>query len=124
MNEDHRLGTPQLFAGWAGDDVVSWEQAVGTSVIHLSRGAGTVTQISREVGNIVIHVRYDGAVHAHALWEFRTEIRNMTLPPGLTRSDMLPAARERLKQQAADRRAAQEARLILIRQKRRIDWIP
>lgn len=118
MEQDFTLSNPQLFAGWAGDDVQAWEQAIGTSVTHLSRGAGTVMQVSREAGIIAIHVRYNGSVHEHALWEFRTEIRNMTLPPGLTRTDLLPAARERRKQQAIDRRAAQEARLISIRQRR------
>ena len=120
MDQAQALSNSQLFAGWAGEDVQSWEQAVGTSVIHVSRGAGTVSHVSREAGNIAVHVQYTSAIHEHALWEFRTEIKNMTLPSGLTRADLLPAARERQKQQAVDRRAAQEARLILMRQRRSI----
>jgi hypothetical protein len=120
VDQARALSNSQLFAGWAGDDVSSWEQAVGTSVIHVSRGAGTVSHISREAGNIAVHIQYTRSIHEHALWEFRTEIRNMTLPAGLTRADLLPAARERQKQQAVDRRAAQEARLILMRQRQSV----
>jgi hypothetical protein len=120
VDQAQALSNSQLFAGWAGDDVQSWEQAVGTAVIHVSRGAGTVSHVSREAGNIAVHVKYTSAVHEHALWEFRTEIKNMALPNGLTRADLLPAARERQKQQAEDRRTAQEARLILMRQRRSI----
>ncbi len=120
MEQDFTLSNPQLFAGWAGDDVQAWEQAIGTSVTHLSRGNGTVMQVVREAGNIAIHIRYNGTIHEHPLWEFRTEIRNMTLPLGLTRTDLLPAARERRKQQTIERRAAQEARLIVMRQRRTI----
>ncbi|MGD9889783.1 MAG: hypothetical protein AB7R89_14485 [Dehalococcoidia bacterium] len=120
MDQAQTLSNSQLFASWAGEDVQSWEQAIGTSVTHVSRGAGTVSNVSREAGNIAVHVQYTRAVHAHALWEFRTEIRNMTLPTGLTRADLLPATRERQKQQAEDKRAAQEARLILMRQRRNI----
>jgi hypothetical protein len=120
VDQAQALSNSQLFAGWAGEDVQSWEQAVGTSVIHVSRGAGTVSHVSREAGTIAVHVQYTRDLHEHALWEFRTEIRNMTLPAGLTRADLLPAARERQQQQAVDRRAAQEARLTQMRQRRSI----
>lgn len=120
MDQIHRLANPQLFASWAGDDFHAWEQAIGTSVTHLSRGSGTVTHVSREMGSIVIHVRYGGAVHEHALWEFRTEVTSMTLPAGVARADLFPAARAQSILQEKARRTAQEARLVLARERRRI----
>jgi hypothetical protein len=116
VDQDERLGTPQLFAGWAGEDAAAWERAVGTSVTHLSRGNGTVTLIAQEASGVAVHVRYSGtgAVRAHALWEFRTEVTRMTLPAGLTRADLLPAARARRIRQERDRKAKQEARLLAI----------
>ena len=117
MDHEQRLANPQLFAVWAGEDVEAWEQAVGTSVTHTSRGPGTVTSVSRDAGDISIHVRYIRGVHEHALWEFRTEITRMTLPAGLARADLLPAARAHRIQQTIDRRDAQAARLLLTKQR-------
>lgn len=119
MDHDQRLANPQLFAFWAGEDVEAWEHAVGTSITHISRGPGTVTSVSQDAGNIGIHVGYIQGVHEHPLWEFRTEITKMTLPAGLSRADLLPAARAHRIQQTIDRRDAQAARLLLAKQRLR-----
>ena len=95
MDEERRLSIPQLFARWAHDDVHSWQQAVGVSVTHLSRGDGHVTDVSQEAGIISIHVQYARGNRGHPLWEFRTELIGMTLPAGLTRDDLIPAVKER-----------------------------
>jgi hypothetical protein len=118
MDQDQRLGNPQLFAAWAGEEMQAWEQLAGVSVTHTSRGRGTVAHVSQDMGYITIHVRYNGAVREHPLWEFRTEIMNMTLPAGLTRADLLPAARARRVLETEAKRSAQEARMAIARQKR------
>lgn len=93
MGDEHRLANPQLFAGWAGEDFGSWEQAIGTSVTHVSRGRGQIINVTREAGVISVHVQYARSVREHATWEIRTEIRDMTLPLGYTRDQLIPAAR-------------------------------
>jgi hypothetical protein len=109
MDEERRLSTSKLFAGWAGDDVHSWEQAVGASVTHLSRGDGQVTNVSQEAGIIAVHVQYARDSRRHALWEFRTELRDMTLPEGLTRADLIPRAKARRLRREQARRAEHAA---------------
>jgi hypothetical protein len=109
MDEERRLSTSKLFAGWAGDDFPSWEQAVGASVTHLSRGDGQVTNVSSEAGIIAVHVQYARDSRRHALWEFRTELTNMTLPEGLTRTDLIPTAKARRLRREQERRAARAA---------------
>lgn len=95
MNEEFRLSNPRLFARWAGEDLESWQQAVGVSVTHLSRGDGRVTKILQDAGVISIHVQYAQADHQHPTWEFRTEFTNMTLPEGLSRDEVIPAVKAR-----------------------------
>ena len=95
MNDEHRLSTPRLFARWAGEDFHSWQQAIGASVTHLSRGDGRVTNVSQEAGVVSIHVQYVGADREHPAWEFRTEFTNMTFPEGLTREDLIPTVKAR-----------------------------
>jgi hypothetical protein len=93
MDDERRLSTSKLFASWAGEDFHSWQQAVGASVTHLSRGSGQVTSVSQEAGIVSVHVRYLRADRSHPLWEFRTELTNMTLPEGLTRDDLIPTVK-------------------------------
>lgn len=109
VDEERRLSTSKLFAGWAGDDFPSWEQAVGASVTHLSRGDGQVTNVSQEAGIIAVHVQYARDTHSHALWEFRTELTHMTLPAGLARADLIPRAKARRLRQEREKRAEHAA---------------
>lgn len=95
MNEESRLSNPQLFARWAGEDFDAWRQVIGMSVRHLSRGTGSITDVSREAGIVSIHVHYARAQREHPLWEFRTEVRSMTLPDGITREDLISVVKAR-----------------------------
>jgi hypothetical protein len=95
MDEDYRLSIPKLFARWAGEDVHSWEQAIGVSVTHLSRGEGRVTGVSETTGIISIRVEYARASREHPLCELRTEFTNMTLPAGLNRDHMIATMKAR-----------------------------
>jgi hypothetical protein len=95
VDEDYRLSIPKLFARWAGEDFHSWQEAIGVSVTHLSRGNGRVTDVSQEAGNISIHIQYARAVREHPLCEFRTEFIQMTLPTALTRDDVIATLKER-----------------------------
>ena len=95
MDEEHRLSNPRLFARWAREDFSSWQHAIGTSVTHLSRGDGRVTNVSQEAGQVSIRVQYANAAREHPLWEFRTEFTHMTLPEGVTRGDFIPTVRAR-----------------------------
>lgn len=119
MDEERRLANPQLFAAWAGEEAASWEQAIGMSVTHLSRGQGRIVEVSQTGGVIAIHVQYARTIHDHALWEFRTEVREMTLPPGCTRAGLAPAARARRLLLDEGRRERHEAALPAVRQKKR-----
>ena len=102
MDEENRLSNPKLFAKWAREDFPSWQQLTGVSVTHLSRGDGQVTDVSREAGSVSIQVQYAHAARSHALWEFRTEITDMTLPHGLTHGDLIaPVKAQRLLQEQA-----------------------
>jgi len=95
VNQEYRLSNPQLFARWAGEDFDAWRQVIGMSVTHLSRGKGSVIDVSQEAGIVSIHVHYARFQHEHPLWEFRTEVRSMTLPEGLTRDDLIMAVKAR-----------------------------
>ena len=95
MDEERRLSTPKLFARWAREDFPSWQQAIGATVTHVSRGDGHVTNVTQEAGTVSIHVHYARADREHPLWEFRTELMSMTLPAGVTRDDMIPTVRAR-----------------------------
>jgi hypothetical protein len=106
MDEERRLSTSKLFANWAGEDFPSWQQAIGASVTHLSRGNGHVTDVSREAGIISVHVQYLRDSRSHALWEFRTELTTMTLPAGLAREDLIPTVRARRLLQEEEKRTA------------------
>src|SRR5438045_212534 len=73
MDIEQGLTDQRLFARWAGEDLPSWERAVGATVTHLSRGKGVVTSIVRESGAIAVHVAYDRSQFVHRTWELRTE---------------------------------------------------
>ena len=109
MDEERRLSTPKLFASWAGEDLHCWQQAIGASVTHLSRGVGQVTDVSLEAGSITVTVRYLLAERRHALWEFRTELTHMTLPEGLTRDDLIPMAKVQRLRREQEQRAELDA---------------
>ena len=109
MDEEHRLSNPKLFAKWAHEDFPAWRQLIGVAVTHLSRGDGQVTDVSREAGSVSIQVQYARSERSHALWEFRTEFTDMTLPQGLTRADLIaPVKAQRLLQEQA-RKASRTA---------------
>ena len=109
MDAESRLTNHQLFARWARQDIHAWQRAVGADITHLSRGDGRVTAVSREQGEVSVHVQYARAQHEHPLWEFRTEIHRMTYPEGLTRAEMIPAVREQRLQDEEDKRSAHAA---------------
>ena len=110
MDEEYRLSIPRLFGRWAGEDFHAWQQAIGVSVTHLSRGNGRVTDVTREGGIITVHIQYAKAVRGHPLCELRTEFTQMALPTGLTRDGVIATvkARRLLHEQnvAANREAA------------------
>ena len=111
MDQERHLSTSKLFGLWAGDELHSWERAVGATVTHLSRGKGQVTGVSRAPGGVAIHVQYLGAAHDHAPWEFRTELTAMTLPDGLTREQLIPPVKtQRLDRERETRLASEAAR--------------
>jgi hypothetical protein len=95
VDEEYRLSIPKLFARWADEDFHAWEQAIGTSVTHLSRGNGRVADVTREGGIITVHVQYAKAVRGHPLCELRTEFTQMTLPAGLTRDGVIATVKAR-----------------------------
>jgi len=110
VDEEHRLSNRQLFASWAREDFHSWQQAIGASVTHLSRGDGQVTNVSQEAGIVSIQIHYAQGNREHPLWEFRTELTNMTFPKGLTRDDFIPTVKARRLLQEQHEKADREAR--------------
>ncbi|MGH2583487.1 MAG: hypothetical protein ACRDJE_01080, partial [Dehalococcoidia bacterium] len=87
----------------------AWRQGIGMSVTHLSRGEGSITNGSQEAGFVTIHVHYARLQREHPLWEFRTEVRSMTLPEGLTREDLIVAVKARQLLQDQEEKADREA---------------
>ena len=104
MDQEQRMTDQQLFARWAGDDLPSWERAIGMTMTHLSRGDGLVRRVTREAGQVAVEVEYGRSNRTHAPWELRTEFTRMTLPEGLVRADLIPGARARRLLREQDRR--------------------
>lgn len=110
MDEEHQLSNSLLFARWAGEDHEAWQQAVGGSVTHLSRGKGQVTAVSEQDGVVSVHVHYAKGDRIHASWELRTEFIDMKYANGLTRADFIPTVRARRLHKEQQRTAARLAR--------------
>jgi hypothetical protein len=110
MDEERRFSTVELFASWAREDFNLWHQAIGTSVTHLSRGDGHITDVTQDAGAVTVHIHYAHGERAHPLWEFRTEVTHMTLPVGLLRDDLLATVTARRLVQERSKQATREAR--------------
>ncbi len=109
MDEEQRLSSVELFASWASDVFDAWHQAIGATVTHLSRGAGHITDVTQDAGDVTVHVHYARGDRGHPLWEFRTEVTHIVLPAGLLRDDLRATVKARRLVQERSKQATQEA---------------